>query len=123
MSNEVAVAQHHPVAARPNYTPTNFAEALTWAREIAKSTMVPNEYRGRPENCLLALQRGTELGLGPLQSLQSIAVINGKPAIYGDAMLGLVRASGWCEDVVETLEGEGDDMVARCVATRKGSDP
>ena len=40
-------------------------------------------------NVLLAIQWGAEVGLGPLQALQGIAVINGRPSIWGDATLGM----------------------------------
>ena len=58
-----------------------------------------------------------------MQSMQNIAVINGRPSVWGDALLGLVKASPVCDDVVETLEGEGDRMTAICVAKRKGKSP
>jgi hypothetical protein len=93
----------------PALTPTNFAEAMQFAEALAKSTMVPREFQRNPANILLAVQWGAELGMPPLQALQSIAVINGKPAVYGDAMLALVRGSPLCEDVIERVEGQGDN--------------
>ena len=104
-------------------TPHTFSEAVQFANLIAKSTMVPAEYRGKPENILLAVQWGGELGLSPLQALQNIAVINGKPSVYGDAMLGLVRGSHLCDDVIERIEGTGESMAAVCEARRRGSAP
>jgi hypothetical protein len=107
----------------PSLTPTNFSDALAFAEALAKSTMVPREYQRQPANILLAIQWGAELGLGPLQALQSIAVINGKPAVYGDAMLALVRGSPLCEDVIESIRGTGDEVTAVCTAARKGAAP
>jgi hypothetical protein len=107
----------------PALTPTTFGEAVQFAEALAKSTMVPREYQRMPANILVAIQWGAELGLGPLQALQNIAVINGKPSVYGDAMLALVRGSPHCEDIVEHIEGEGDNRTAICEARRKGSVP
>lgn len=104
-------------------TPHTFAEAVEFANMIAKSTLVPPDFRGKPENILLAIQWGGEIGLSPLQAVQNIAVINGRPSVYGDAMLAIVRASHLCDDVVESIEGAGDNMVAVCVARRLGSAP
>lgn len=101
--------------------PANLSEAIEFARLIAKSKMIPPAYHGKPEDILLAVQMGAELGLAPMQSLQNIACINGKPSVYGDAVLGLVRAFSGCEDVIETIEGEGDNMVAICRAKRRGA--
>ena len=55
-----------------------------------------------------------------MQSLQSIAVINGRPTIWGDAALALVQSSPVCEYVREYTEGEGEGLVAVCEAKRKG---
>jgi len=72
---------------------------------------------------MIAVQMGSELGLAPMQAIQNIAVINGRPSVWGDAMLALVKASPVCDDVIETFEGEGDSLVAICVAKRKGKAP
>ena len=55
-----------------------------------------------------------------MQSLQSIAVVNGRPTIYGDAALAVCLASVVCEYVTESVDGEGDRMVATCNAQRRG---
>jgi hypothetical protein len=55
-----------------------------------------------------------------MQSLQNIACINGRPAIWGDAALALVVGSHVCEYVTEGVDGEGDKMVAMCFAKRRG---
>jgi hypothetical protein len=85
--------------------------------------MVPPAYKGQPESIVLAVQMGDELGLAPMQSLQNISVINGRPAVWGDAVLGLCRQSAVCKDIVETVTGEGERMVATCTAIRVGSEP
>lgn len=117
--NDIVPAQTRATA----LTPKTYEQAVQFAQMIAKSSMVPPDYRGKPENILLALQLGAELGLAPLQAIQSIATINGKPAVYGDAALALVRASPLCEDVLETMAGEGEDRAAVCVAKRRGKAP
>jgi len=104
-------------------SPTTFAEAERFAVMMAKSTMVPQDYRGKPENIMFAMQFGAELGLSPLQSLQSISNINGKWAVYGDALLAIVLASPLCEDVIERLDGEDDNLRAICEARRRGAAP
>ena len=104
-------------------SPSTFAEAVKFAEMMASSTMVPADYRGKPANVLLALQYGAELGLAPLQAMQSIAVINGRPSVYGDALLAIATASPLCEDVIERFEGAGDTLTAVCEARRRGRTP
>lgn len=106
------------------FAPTNLTEAIEFSKMLAASSMVPKQYQGKVEDILVAMQWGYEIGLAPLQSLQNIAVISGKPSVYGDAALALVQNSPVCEDVEEIIEGEGtDNPIAICVARRKGRKP
>jgi hypothetical protein len=98
----------------------SFDDAFRFAKMVAASEFAPKDFRGKPESCLLAIQHGSEVGLSPMQSLQSIAVINGRPTIWGDAALALVQSSAVCEYVYEFIEGDGDNMVATCQAKRRG---
>jgi hypothetical protein len=113
----------HAAVVPAGLRPQSFAELERFAAMAAKSSMVPKDYINRPENIMVAIQMGSELGLAPLQSLQNISVINGRPAIWGDAMIGLCRASPACEDIIESIAGDGDAMIATCVAKRRGSTP
>jgi len=98
----------------------SFDDAYRFSKMVAASEFAPKDFRGKPESCMLAIQHGSEVGLSPMQSLQSIAVINGRPTIWGDAALALVQSSPVCEYVREYTEGEGDGLVAVCEAKRKG---
>lgn len=102
------------------FAPQTMTEAIEFSGMLAKSQMVPKAYQNKPEDVLVAIQWGFELGLAPLQALQNIACINGKPSVYGDAAMALVQNSPICEDVKEYFEGEGtSNPVAVCVAKRK----
>lgn len=76
-----------------------------------------------PEVALIRLQAGLELGLTPIWSLTNIMVTNGRPSVWGDALLGLVLNHKDCVDVIETFEGTGDNLVAICEVHRKGRLP
>ena len=102
------------VTTRNSLVPTTLSEAMQFSDVLSKSIMVPREYQGKPANVLVAVQWGMELGLAPMQALQNIAVINGKPSIYGDALLAMVRADHRCRGVKEYLDGE----TAVCLITR-----
>lgn len=95
-------------------------DAMKFSETVANSDFAPKDFRGKPASCMLAIQCGAELGLAPLQSLQSIAVVNGRPSVYGDAALAVCKASAVCEYVTESIEGDGDKMVAVCEAKRRG---
>ena len=114
-----AAAHSQPTVLRPQ----SLAELMSFAQMAAKSTMVPRDYLGKPENIVVAVQMGSELGLAPMQSLQNIAVISGRPAVWGDAMPALCRQSPICQDIEERFEGDGDRLTAVCTATRTGKKP
>lgn len=97
-------------------SPRNFEQALTFSDYLADSDMVPKDFKGKPGNCLIAIQWGAELGLKPLQALQNLAIINGRPSLWGDAVIALVRSSPLCEFVIETDNG----TAATCRVKRRG---
>lgn len=88
---------------------------MDYSKMLANSDMVPKDYKGKSENILVAIQWGFEIGLKPLQALQNIAVINGRPSVWGDAALAIVRGSGLLEYIHERTEGE----TAICQIKRK----
>ncbi|UXA53395.1 hypothetical protein M0D45_00880 [Xanthomonas prunicola] len=122
MTNVAVIPQNQQGAlvAQPrqqfDLSPQTFEQALTFADYLAESDLVPKDFKGKPANCLIAMQWGAELGLKPLQALQNIAVINGRAALWGDAVLALVRNSPVCEFVEEWDVNE----TAHCKVKRKG---
>lgn len=103
-----------------NLAPTSLDELIRFSEMIAKSSMIPKDYVGNPGNCLVAIQWGMEIGLKPLQGLQSIAVINGRPTLWGDAALALVLSSPVCEYVNESAS---DATHGVCEVKRRGEAP
>lgn len=81
--------------------PRGFKEAMEMATVLAKSNVVPKDMIGRPESCFVAIGFGMELGLPPLQAIQNIMVVNGRPAIWGDAAFALVKGSGFVKQIDE----------------------
>lgn len=100
--------------------PTNVAEAMNLAGLLAKSSLIPGNFRDKPDDILVAMMWSRNLGLPVLQGMQNIAVINGRPSIWGDAALAVVRRSGLLESFKETITGQGDQMMATCRLVRKG---
>ena len=65
----------------------SLTEAMEVANFFAKSDLVPKDYKGKPGNIVVAWQKGFEVGLMPQQSLETIAVINGRACIWGDGLI------------------------------------
>ncbi|MEC8917156.1 MAG: recombinase RecT [Pseudomonadota bacterium] len=100
--------------------PNNMQEAMQMAEMLSNSQMVPQAYRGKPQDTLVAMMMGAELGLNPIQALQNIATINGKPSIYGDALLALVQSHPKFGGHTESFDDA--TMTASCTVWRKGED-
>lgn len=101
-----------------NFEITSLDQAMQYAKLIADSDLAPKDYRGKPGNVLIAIQYGHEVGLKPLQAIQNIAVINGRPTIWGDAMIALVQNHPLCEYIKEYMK----DQTAYCTVKRRGED-
>lgn len=93
-------------------------DALKVANIIAKSSFCPKAFYDKPGDVLVCMQMGAELGLKPLQALQNIAVINGRPSLWGDAMLAVCRRAANFEFVDEKFDESS--MTATCIAKRRG---
>jgi hypothetical protein len=80
------------LATQHSFSLNSFQEVCEFADKIQKSELIPKDFAGKPANIITAVMMGIEVGLKPFQALQSIAVINGKPSIYGDGALALIMA-------------------------------
>jgi hypothetical protein len=100
--------------------PKTLGEAMELAKLIATSDLAPKDYRDKPGNVLIAVQMGQEVGLSPMAAIQNIAVINGKPGIYGDAGKGILLSKGFMidEDDIDVIKKNGR---GRCKITRPGN--
>jgi len=105
-----------PVAA---LVPRSLEEAWRLAQARTQSDMVPRDMKDA-NKVMVAIMGGAEVGLPPFQALQSFAIINGRPTLWGDGLLAVVRARG--VKVKEWSEGEGDALTARCEVTRPDTD-
>ena len=99
--------------------PTDFEGAYRIANVVVAAGMAPKTLN-TVEKAMVAILHGLEVGLTPMNALQSIAVINGRPTIWGDGAIGLIRASGLMEYMQEKFEGEGEKLTAVCIVKRKG---
>lgn len=119
MGNELAAVRTSTL-----FQPQSLAELMEMAQAVSKSALVPPAYRDKPGDIVVAVQMGAEVGLAPLQALQSIAVINGRPAIYGDGFWALVLSSPHYARHEEEFIGDPgrDDFAAVTRIWRSGNE-
>lgn len=116
-SNEVTAAQ---IAGD---VPAEWVAAMRLAARIHSTPFVPKPLRGDPHSVLACILTGSELGLGPMQSLRMVNVIEGRPAASAELMRALVNRAGHRVDVLEarndrvTLAGQRKDTGAKATVT------
>ena len=93
MSNELAVRTEHG----------GLMEQVHYARYAAEARMLPDAYRGKPADILIAIGLGQSMGLSPAESLYRISVIKGKPTASAELIAANVRKAG------HKLRVRGDD--------------
>lgn len=87
-------------------------QQINYAKAMAVSNLLPVAYQNHPENVLVALEQGRALGIAPIQAMNQINVIKGKPALSADLIAALVRRAG------HRLRVEGDDTYAQVTIIR-----
>ena len=100
----------------------NFSELHRLAEMLAKSTIVPIAYQNRPENCFVALDMASRMGISALVVMQNLYVIQGKPSFSGSAISALVNSCPRYRDVELVYVGqEGTDSWGAYVTAIKVS--
>ena len=86
-----------------------------FSNAVSKSGLAPKGIQ-TPEAIFTAVQMGLEIGMSPMAALQNIAVINGRPGVYGDAGKALLRANGFDIEEMDTkaIKAKGE---ATCTIT------
>ena len=104
--------------------PQTFEETLRVARAVVASGLAPSALVGKLTGddaaaaVAVAIMSGAELGLKPMVSLRSFTVINGKPALYGDGLINVVRMSGKVAYLRTGCDEVGGKLVGFCEAKR-----
>lgn len=91
---------------------TDFTTLSQMADIATQSTYV----KANKAQAMFIMLKGVELGLSPLQALDGINIIQGKPTISPQLMLALINRSGELED----MKIESTDTICTVTMKRKG---
>ena len=64
------------------------------ADRYANSSMVPDTYKGKPDNCFVALELASRMDVSPVLVMQNLYIVQGKPSWAGQACKALIDGSG-----------------------------
>jgi hypothetical protein len=101
------------------YTPPSAGELeLVWklAERLSGTEFVPKTMRSKPEAVLACILTGRELGIGPMQALRDVYLVNGRPSLAATLMVARVRAAGHAFRTIRN-----DDQAATVQIHRKNA--
>lgn len=130
-NKSVAIKPALPMTAR-GVSIDSMESLFRFADAVFQSGLAPTSLKNA-QAIMIAIEMGLEVGLPPMAALQNIAVVNGRPTIWGDAQLGIVRSTGELEEFSEWYEINGtktnrnptqftDDVTSVCRVKRFGFD-
>lgn len=95
----------------------DLGQVMELARVMAVSSLLPADLKGKPADVLVAILYGQELGLAPMQAIQSVYVVKGRPTISAQLWVALARRAGHKVRVIE------ETATACTVEVHRGDDP
>ncbi len=99
----------------------NFEHAQRVAKMIATSSLVPQQYQGKVENVMIAMEMANRMGISPLMVMQNLYIVKGNPGWSGSFVIGVINGSKRFDENIEfEFTGTGDEYGCRAVTTRKG---
>ncbi len=121
---------------KTSIAPVNMEDLWRLSDGLSRSTLLPQALMGKyirgqgfiryaqeevKANVYLCLSYGAEIRLSPMQSISGIMVVNNRASAWGDALIGVIRGSGICAFIKETVEGDPrkpETIKATCHAKR-----
>lgn len=95
----------------------SFDQMARVAGMLAKSSIVPQNYQGKPEDCFLAVEMAARMNTSPLMVMQNLFVVKGKPSWAGQACMAFINACGKFRNVKHVYTGTKGTDSRGCYVT------
>lgn len=82
------------IALRTDVGDRDLDAATEYAKKISVSDLLPDAYKGKPGNVLLAIEYGRSVGIDPITAMNMVHTIKGKPTASAQLVGALVRRAG-----------------------------
>ena len=117
----MAVTENHEptVEMVPTANEREFALSQRQATALAKSDLVPKEFKGKVANCLLTLNLAGRIGADPLMVMQNLDVIHGRPAFRATFLIACLNQCGRFTPLRYRIEGDGMERTCTAIANDK----
>ncbi len=108
--SELILSEEQPLVVDVVKQSMGLDKLMSMAEMLSKSTIVPVSYQRRPENCFVALDMASRMGISAMVVMQNLYVIQGKPSWSGSAIGAMIRSNPNLKDVQLNYVGtEGKD--------------
>ena len=121
MENEI---QELVVSPQPELAPVTvwtdkkqFDQLFRVANMLSQTSIIPATYQGKPQDCFVALEMATRMGVSPLVVMQNMYVVKGKPAWAGQACTMFINSCGKFTGVKHVYTGEKGTDSRGCYVT------
>ena len=100
-----------------------FEDGQRIAKALASSSLVPQQFQGQQglANCIVALEIANRMGLSPLQVMQNLNIIHGRPSWSSQFIIALINGCGRFEPLRYEMSGKGDSLACHAVAKEKAT--
>jgi hypothetical protein len=106
MDNELIKQEKHELSTGVFSNLENFKEIYDIGKMFASSTLVPQNYQGKPMDCTIAVDMANRMGISPMMVMQNLYVVRGKPSWSGQACTALIEGSGKFKSLKHVYTGE-----------------
>lgn len=105
----------------PFESENGFSAIMKVAEAFSKTSIVPQAYQGRPEDCMIAVDMANRMKVSPMFVMQNLYVVKGKPSWSGQACMSLIKSNQEFKDVRPVYTGERGTVTWGCYieATRR----
>lgn len=79
----------------------SLADRWRFAESLSQANLLPESYRGKPANVLLAIEKSEALGIHHMVGIESIHIIKGKSSLSAELMRALIQRAGHMFDLIE----------------------
>lgn len=98
------------VSQETNTTLQSFTDDWKIANQLAKSDIIPDNYKGKPQNVIIAVGLANQMGLPPFTVMQNLSIIRGKTSWNGSFCKTLIERTGRFKNLELNYTGKkGED--------------
>lgn len=87
----------------------SMARAYKLAKIMCQAGNIPDNYRNKPADCMIAIDMAERMNVSPMFIFQNMYVVKGKPSWSGQACMALIDNCGKFKDAKHIYFGQGDD--------------